>query len=478
MKTANLIVTDQLGDEFMSNFSPDVRRASGSTYTPLEIVDSMVSEAAASCDPDVIVDCGCGSGRFSLAAAIRFPNAKVYAVDSSELACTMCSENVRRYGFESRIEVVNSSFMDFTLPNDRGKALWIGNPPYVRHHHIDPTDKDHFKDTAKDLGLSSSKLAGLHIHFIAHIAEQWREGDFCMLITSAEWMDVNYGAFVRQLLTKRLPLVHMRLYDRSIRLFEGTDSTAVIFSFSDTTRTTAKITLSNGIDISVPLETLRLSSRWSKAIECSDMLGDLPLEDLVPLGTIAAVHRGVVTGNNKFWVRSVSELSGIPETLTTPVVSHAREIMDGCVADGRTDGLKRLITLPADLGTLSGSALDAAQRILGEGYRNNVDQGYVAKTRRAWWSIKPSRPPAVMMTYMARRRPVFIKNDLALTMLNVVHGIYPKREVSPRALSNLVAYLNENVKLSDGRVYCGGLTKFEPKEAESLLVPRLELLEA
>ena len=96
MNSKLLSLTDSLGEEFMSSFSAETRRATGSTYTPFEIVNSMVRESAGEIDPDYVVDCGCGSGRFSLAAAMMFPRAKVYAVDNSPLACTMCSENVRR----------------------------------------------------------------------------------------------------------------------------------------------------------------------------------------------------------------------------------------------------------------------------------------------------------------------------------------------------------------------------------------------
>ncbi len=81
-----LSLTDNIGDEFMSSFSATTRRATGSTYTPFEIVNSMVLESAGKIDPDCVVDCGCGSGRFSLAAAMMFPRAKVYAVDNSPLA--------------------------------------------------------------------------------------------------------------------------------------------------------------------------------------------------------------------------------------------------------------------------------------------------------------------------------------------------------------------------------------------------------
>jgi hypothetical protein len=40
-----------------------------------------------------------------------------------------------------------------------------------------------------------------------------------------------------------------------------------------------------------------------------------------------------------------------------------------------------------------------------------------------------------------------------------------------KALDELTRFLQTSVSCSDGRVYCGGLTKFEPKEMERLLVP-------
>lgn len=478
MDSMLLSLTDSLGEEFMSSFSAETRRATGSTYTPFEIVNSMVRESAGEIDPDYVVDCGCGSGRFSLAAAMMFPRAKVYAVDNSPLACTMCSENVRRYGLSDRIEVVNSSFLDFSLPRDRGATLWIGNPPYVRHHNISADDKKLFKSVASRLGLPSSCLAGLHIHFLAHIADLWQSGDFGFLITSAEWMDVNYGNFARLLLTTHLPISHMRLFDRSVRLFEGTDSTAVVFSFSDMLRDDVNITMPDGSNIKIPLKVLNASQKWSRTIDCAIDESASNIEGLVPLGSLASVHRGVVTGNNKFWVRPAHELAEFPRELSVPIVAHAREIMDGCVAEGRSDELGRLITLPVDLGALSGRALMFAEKVVADGSRLGIDKGYVAGSRRAWWSVQPPKAPAIMMTYMSRKSPTFVRNDLGLSMLNVVHGIYPKRNLSDRALTNLVDYLNSHVNLRDGRIYCGGLAKFEPKEAEAILVPCVERLEA
>jgi adenine-specific DNA-methyltransferase len=46
----------------------------------------------------------------------------------------------------------------------------------------------------------------------------------------------------------------------------------------------------------------------------------------------------------------------------------------------------------------------------------------------------------------------------------------------PAALDALARYLSTSTRLSEGRTYAGGLTKFEPKEMERLLVPGPGLL--
>lgn len=88
------------------------------------------------------------------------------------------------------------------------------------------------------------------------------------------------------------------------------------------------------------------------------------------------------------------------------------------------------------------------------------------------------RDGARARTYMGRKRPTFAMNRFGLPMLNVVHGLYPKVLRSERALEALTAYLNAHVLLEDGRMYAGGLVKFEPRETEAILVPPPEALEA
>ena len=470
---------DLLGDAYMGCNTAEMRRSSGSTYTPSAIVEEMVEMAYRQIRPSLIVDCGCGSGRYALACARRFPDARVLAVDNSSDAIAMCRANVVAAGLASRVEVVQADFTDYEVgrPGD-GPVLWIGNPPYIRHHDIDNETKARFKSVAKQLGLKASGLSGLHVHFLASIARQWRHGDYGVLVTSAEWMDVNYGSFVRRLLTERLGLDELRLFDKTSQVFETADTTAVVVAFGRKADDVL-IRFPDNASRLIPVSLLSGDARWTRLIESEgvDDRGNEP-DGMVPLGSLAKVHRGVVTGDNKFWVRRPDDLDGIPDELTVPVIAHAREIMGDCIAQSSPESLGRLIVLPENTEDLDSASHKAAEYIIAQGESQGVDTGYVARHRRKWWSIRPPQPPAILMTYMGRGKPTFVVNRRKLPMLNVVHGLYPRVNMTPKALDRLATFLNESVDTADGRTYCGGLVKFEPREAEAIMVPALEALEA
>lgn len=84
--------------------------------------------------------------------------------------------------------------------------------------------------------------------------------------------------------------------------------------------------------------------------------------------------------------------------------------------------------------------------------------------------------PQVVVTYMGRRPPVFAINTAGASLINVAHGLYPKVELEAGALEWLVTWLNKNISQDSGRVYAGGLTKFEPSEVMRLQVPGIPML--
>ena len=181
-------VFDAAGLALCESLDAEFRRAQGITLTPGWLVDLMLQRLAAAGPFRTIVDPGAGSGRFCIAAAKRFPGARVVAVERSEAMLAVLRSNLKSEGLADRVEVVPGDFRDVRVELS-GRAAFVGNPPYVRHHGIEPAWKLWYATTMARFGQRASKLAGLHLHFLARVAELARPGDQLCFVTSAEWLD-------------------------------------------------------------------------------------------------------------------------------------------------------------------------------------------------------------------------------------------------------------------------------------------------
>jgi adenine-specific DNA-methyltransferase len=194
---------DPLGEEFCRIRSPEQRRPQGATYTPPAIIEAMLGWAMRQGRAARVVDPGAGSGRFIVQAGRAMPEASLLAVEIDPVASLICRAHVAAAGMADRCEVKVADYRQVDLEPLGGdeQTLFIGNPPYVRHHLIEPGWKKWLASEGRKLGLRPSGLAGLHVHFLVATALKARPGDLVCFITSAEWLDVNYGRMVRELFT-------------------------------------------------------------------------------------------------------------------------------------------------------------------------------------------------------------------------------------------------------------------------------------
>lgn len=480
VRAAILDGDDPLGQLFTTARSAEMRRPQGQTFTPAPIVRAMMDWAGTHSPPDRIVDPGCGSGRYVLAALLAFPLAYGIAADLDPYATLMTRANAVVLGLADRVDVRLVDYRELGLPAIEGSTLFIGNPPYVRHHSIEPRWKTWLGATAARMGLKASKLAGLHAHFFLATSLYARPGDTGSFITSSEWLDVNYGQLIRELLVGPLGLSSLHVMDPTSMPFEDATVTGTITCFAvgeptPEVRINKVESLHDLGDLSggfsIARERLTETSRWSVITRVSPKLP----EGFVELGELARVHRGTVTGANKVWVVPQGSVE-LPEDVLFPSVTKARELFAAGARLTSTDSLKVVIDLPADLDELDQAERRAVERFLKKAKSQGVAAGYVARNRRAWWSVSLASPAPILATYMARRPPAFVRNEVRARHINIAHGIYPRGVISTEDLDLLASYLRSNVLLGSGRTYAGGLTKFEPREMERLAVPGLELL--
>lgn len=428
---------DPLGDAFCIINTPEHRRDSGQTFTPKHVVTGMLEWVKRQGKViSRIVDPGAGTGRYTLASLRAHPGAKAIAIEMDPVVSVILRANLQAAGFGDQVEVVVGDFRDLTLGSVEGVTLFIGNPPYVRHHGISTVWKEWYTRTLKKFGHTGSQLAGLHMHFFLKTLELSVPGDLGCYVTSAEWLDVKYGQALRQLLVNGLGGVDVFVVEPSVRVFPDALVTAAItcfapgaghtqLKFQTISREAEFKKLASGKAIS--MASAKSEQKWSMLLK-----GGRPARPtgFIELGEIFRVSRGQVTGLNKVWIQG-PDTPPLPERFLTPAITDSTDITQAVNATiASFEALRKIVSLPRDISTLSNSDKKAVERFLAWATERGAHETYVALHRKPWWSIQFRAPPPLVMTYMGRRPPVFACNPVGAQLINVAHGLYPHQELS------------------------------------------------
>ena len=217
------------------------------------------------------------------------------AVEIDPLAALMLRANLSVRGWSERSTVLVKDYRKVDLPGVAGATAFIGNPPYVRHHDIAERWKAWYTSRFADLGIKASALGGLHLHFFLQTRLLAKAGDVGTFITSAEWLDVNYGSALRQLLTDELGGVALHVLEPTVEAFPGTATTAAVTCpnrgdpEAHARALSRRLSRMNGLSkgASVARERLRSESRWSIIVRPAAPLVDGHIE----LGELFGVRR-------------------------------------------------------------------------------------------------------------------------------------------------------------------------------------------
>lgn len=469
---------DPLGEAFCTIRDSEARRSDGAIYTPSRIVRPMVDWVLEQ-QPSRIVDCGTGSGRFAADILRMRRDIEIWAVDIDPLASLMTRAMLAVMKV-STARVVQADYTTLELPSADGLTAFIGNPPYVRHHQLTAEAKAWAQKAAAHIGQRISGLAGLHAYFFLATALLGQPGDAGCFVTSAEWLDVNYGSIIRSLVVGRLGGRSLHVVEPKALPFEGTQTTAVITTFEignqDSSVRLQDVDsvdeLRNLATSGRPVARARLSetSRWTGLLRSSAKAPD----GFIELGELCRVHRGTVTGANAIWV--LRHQADLPPSVLYRSVTRARELFaaGSVLTDDRH--LRLVVDIPPELDQLEAMEKRKVSRFIKAAKQAGADKGYIAAHRRAWWSVGLTAPAPILATYMARRPPAFVMNAAEARHINIAHGLYPRQELDTRTLGRLAEALRVGGTNGHGRTYAGGLIKFEPKEMERLMIPDLDTL--
>ena len=423
-----------------------------------------------------------GTGAFYGAFLQAFPNERIDSATGIELDPAF-ADAAKSIWSSHGLRVIES---DFTRQNaERLHNVILTNPPYVRHHHMDGEAKERLgRLVYSATGRRLSGLAGLYCYFLL-IAHRWlADNGLAIWLIPSEFMGVNYGGEVKRYLTEQVTLIHIhRFCPSDVQFGDALVSSAIVVFEKRRPESDHEVVFSFGGPLTNPSSTERVSIDRLRQIEKWTSLPErgAPRQqpNAVLLGDLFTVTRGVVTGNNDFFVVPRAKLQelGIPPNCVRPILPSPRFLKQEIV-DGDAEGWPILNEPLALIDTqMSEEELQANYprfwQYIQEGKRLGIDSGYLTSRRNPWYSQEKRQVASFVCTYMGRslERPFrFIWNKSGAIAANVYLLLYPKdwiaKEVTTKAAEvfESLRRIEAHDFFSEGRVYGGGLLKMEPSE--------------
>lgn len=468
------------------------RRRLGTFFTPAAVLDFMLTRVASvSPEPDVIVDPGAGVGAFTEAVLHKWPHASVHAIDVNVVTLGLLAARCSAMNISQEPIFHHYDYLDWIVSGGLEKGtrkLIIGNPPYTRHHLMEPATKKLAQEASGN--LCSSGQAGLSTHFLAATLQRLGAQDTLCFLLPANWLETHYGKHIREHLWKlNSRRVELHMFPHGSSVFPNAQVSAMVVLIGpqmeveqdmlyfqvtqhrDSEYVAKCVTRSTRSSPVPPVFTAEgLAGKKTK----STTKGRLPDR---PLSDIATVRRGVATGDNKFFLRSDPEVSTLPEVAYVRALPSLRNIAFDDLTSEQHEGMGqqgvRRWLLRLDRADLRDPEVAA---LVQEGEERGTSERYLCKIRSPWYAVEEVPVPDILIAPMSKSTFKVVNNTVGAIPTNSLYGIrLLDRVTAERVAGPLSLWLRsedgQNSLRAIARRHSDGIFKLEPRALSGLHVP-------
>ena len=490
---AKRVIVDDRDQALASMYSVLVRasnrRQLGTFFTPTPEVKLMLDLWTASNQPDpsTVVDVGAGVGVFTAEAALRWPEAEIIAIDVNPVTLGLLA--VRMFASEhesdetdappaSRINLVLEDFTTWIATgfSARGSTrLILGNPPYTRAQLLSGEDRVRFQTGTRGLTGSRASLSTVIAALsLLHLGD---EDGLCLLLP-AQWLETQYARPLRTYLWEQTHRrVELRLVDSAMFADAQVDAVALLVGVRSDTPQQMSFGRWKAEGVrAIDRANAAMPDSWRSLFTTSppnldpDGSGSEVVSARVIVGDLAAVHRGVATGANSFFIMGEDEIADLPAEALIRVITR---LPRNSASDANAAESPRwLLTCEPVLA----SENPHISTLIAQGEKDSIHERYLCKERDHWFDLTNELFfPDVIVGAMTRDKFRFVPNPLCATITNNLYGLKWKSGLSNALKQSVLDWLTSdagqsavrNVARSQG----DGLLKIEPGALRKLELP-------
>lgn len=319
------------------------RKAFGAFYTPLRVA-SLLANWAIRDKNDVVLEPCFGGCDFLEAIKNRFDACGQKSLEHHIYGCDIDSDafahlSNRLHSLTKSGNFLQNDFLGLTPAHFGQKSFStiIGNPPYIKNDRISTAQKQSIKCLAKETTEAIKGRVNLWTYFVVHAMSFLRVGGRMALVLPDNFLTADYSTNLREALSNKFAQVTAISVSERLFLSQGTEERTVVLLCDGFQQKSMKpisvmycsdvtdlgnLLTTNVFDASNISSTNDDYSRLTTVQQ--DVFAEVStLINALNIGKLGTVYIGIVLGDKKFFVRSMSDWKSrsISDTYICPIVS-------------------------------------------------------------------------------------------------------------------------------------------------------------
>ncbi len=379
----------------------------------------------------------------------------------------------------------------------------IANPPYVKAHRLDYSEKDwlYFEER---LGTPLDRLTNLYALFLLKIWEDLAPRGRAAVILPAEFLNANFGEEIKERLLRAIRPAGIAIFAPSLNVFADalTTSAIVLLDKSHARKAPIWARLAETVEDAeafvegllagrisaagcglINLAALNPKDKWLNLL-LNGATERVPVQFTNRVGDYFKSRRGIATGANDFFCLSRAEMREhhLTEAHVDPCITKATD------ADGLMFTHEKFDTLVARdrrcfLLNPSRNGQNLT-RYLELGEQQGIPKRHLPSHRPVWYLPENRAVADIWVAVFSRESVKFILNTSGAKNLTCFHGLYARpgnESLAPLMTLFLNSSLGRESFSQVNRFYGDGLNKLEPKDVEDMpcpVMPKLNRTEA
>lgn len=458
-------------------------KTTGTFYTPMELVEYMVSYIKNRVKLKSVLEPSMGDGRF--VEAFLSISQHITAIEISE---EKINAKQKEKKWPSKVTFECADFIQYALGHTEKYDLIIGNPPYISKKNLPEEQRIASQNVIETFQLSGSLFQNSWVSFILAALRLLSSDGAIFYVLPFEFLQVQYAERLREFLEERFNTIEIITFQE--RVFKDIEQDICLVFLSNEKEAKAYIKYTTLVSPASPEHIFdsvimrnKPLKKWSNCIlndDETEFIHNLAAKYTL-IGSVGDISPGIVTGANSYFIVDKGQIDDFKmDNLELEVISKSSDLIDQFIFT--KEDFKKLSQKNKKMYLINLNGIDSKYftdsllQYLAHGENDKVHERYKCSSRNRWYDVPIVKKGEVSFFKRYNRFPRLIVNDALVYTTDIAYNIRFFDGYEPKSFA-FCFYNSLTLALCEyhGRFYGGGVGELVPSEFKSLAIPYVHI---